>query len=129
MPTNLEIECRGFYAELLEAHERARAGCEEHIREGIDAAFACGEHRLRSAIESVPPSSAVCPGGRDYTVATDRVPALLEEIWTLCARVLNLAARDEQHRLVLAAVSAHLMRDVLEPQFRAHPEYRTRYGT
>ena len=127
-----ESQCCAAYADLIATHERVRAACQsEIVRRGLDDAFACGEHKLRVALSmAASGSDASCPGGRDFILDPSEVEAMLAEVWSVCRRLLDVAAQaeDDGHRLALAGAAAHLMRDVIEPQFRAYPEYRSKYG-
>jgi len=131
MGSDFEAQCRAANAEVGRIHERAGAGSTESVRRGIDAAFGCAEQLLRGAIDpALRGTGASCPSGADYTLERSRVEPLLADVWSVCSRLLQAASasEDDAQRLQLAGVSAHLMRDVLEPQFRAYPEYRSRYG-
>jgi len=131
MGSDFETHCRAAYAEVERIHQQATSGCAESIRGGVDAAFGCAEQLLRSALDPALQRTGVsCPGGADYTLERSRVEPMLAEVWSVCSCLLSTASasEDDAQRLQLAGVSAHLMRDVLEPQFRAYPEYRSRYG-
>jgi hypothetical protein len=130
MDTPCVSVCRDAYEELVCAHHKARTAVPSGRSQDIDMAFACVEHMLRSAFHSESTNVIVpCLGGRDYLVPPDAVEAMLAGVWAVCRKLLDAATvNDGACRLLLARASAHLMRDVLEPQFRAHPQLRSRYG-
>jgi hypothetical protein len=120
--------CQQAEVLLRAIQDRARIGVLADGAPAFDAAFLCPLSMIHRLLDAGSPAGP-CSCGEDYPVGPQEVGAMLEGAWGLCGQLLKVARECEvlQERRDIGGVCAHILRDIIEPQFRAYPQYRAQY--